>query len=678
MVCGGDEDGHRKLAASDIGVNAPRGCTDILGLILFFLAWGAMGYLASVAYKMGDMERLLYGVDYLGNTCGQGTPENVRPETAAEWFNLTKLYYPITFNPVTRTFNTQSALKLGICVSECPSSGSYVLPYGATPQDDAGMPNRWGNFATRRGWLNMMATTLQLNRCIPRFATFSCPNTTQTEYNACMNNRGNAGKAFDKLMSYKSVGMAGLREMKENWWIVLVCMAICILLAFLWLFILRRLVKPVVVITTVLVFLLLAGVGYFLFLQNKLAKENATTAGNSGEEPESAKYYFYGAIAVWVLAFIYLCVVIFLFKDIMVACDIIEEASKIPVQMPTMMLVPLLIVVLVIPFVFFWLFTALHIYTSAKKITLTTPTFVPQDNSTGTAISREWSSENWRPYAQLYNVFMFLWAYGWLNAIGYMVLAMCAVFWYWSKPGDDKQTDHGVLTGLKLTLGNHLGTVALGSLIVAIIQVMRIILTAFEYRMKEAAEKSETLRFIMCCAQCCLAYLERVVKFINKNAYIVCAMTGENFIRSAKHALSLLVDNALSVGAVSIIGEYVMLFGKLFITAASTAVCYAIMTNTKKGREAVEDSRAGFFLMLAVVAVLSYFVAAVFINVFGVCIDTVLLSYCYDLEQHNGADKPYFFPDDLAKHVDRAKERAADQRKRKEDMSQPLNEVKHA
>ena len=557
--------------------------------------------------------------------------------------------------------------------------GSYVETYGATAADDNGLPGpNNANPLLRRGWYNIMNTSLQLNRCIPKFNSFICPNSTAQErrdYASCVASKGPAGRAFNRLLEYRSVGEAGMQELQENWWILLLSIAICIVLAFLWLFILRRLVKPVVVVTMVLVLILLAGCGYFLFYQyEKVKAANA----NQAEKPKSQDYYFYGAIAVWVVTFIYVCVVLFLFKDIMVACDIIEEASKIPVQMPTMMLVPPVIVVLVVPFLLFWAFTAVYIYTSAKKITLETPDVNIGSGSVtnATVTTKTWESDNWRPWAQLYNVFMFLWVYGWLNAIGYMVLAMCAVFWYWSNPGDDKKTDHGVMTAVRLTLCNHLGTVAIGSLIVAIIQVIRIVLTAFEYRMKSAAEKSETLRFIMCCAQCCLAYLERVVKFINKNAYIVCAMTGENFFRSAKHALSLLVDNALSVGAVSIIGEYVMLFGKLMITAASTAVCYAIMTNNKKAREATGDSNAGFFLMLAVVAVVSYFIAAVFINVFGVCIDTVLLSYCYDLEQHNGADKPFFFPSDLAKHVDAAKARSADQKAKRsatEEMRQPLN-----
>ena len=116
----------------------------------------------------------------------------------------------------------------------------------------------------------------------------------------------------------------------------------------------------------------------------------------------------------------------------------------------------------------------------------------------------------------------------------------------------------------------------------------------------------------------------------------------EPFLTSARHALSLLMGNALSVGAVTIISEYVMLFGKVLITASALGIAYAILTSQ------IALSSAGLILMLVFIGIIAYCVASVFISVFGVCIDTVLLSYCYDLEQNAGtADRPFFFPEEL-------------------------------
>lgn len=650
---------YRKLESSSVGYEAPRGCTNIPFLILFFIFWGAFTALAVVAFKQGDLNRLIYGTDYLGNVCGHGTPINVSASVSDNWEARKYLFYPIAFDPFTARFNIRDSLKLGVCVTVCPASrGAPVERYGPILSEDLA-PAWW--------YQGLFETYPKFNRCVPRFWTYDCKD--QPNPKECEANRNATGtvRLFDQLMDVQSVAMRGFTELKENWWIVLACCGIAIIISFLWLLILRRLVKPVVVITMVLVFLLLVVIGYFFFhCKQQVEKRDP--------DSDSIKWYLALAIIMWILAFIYTCVVIFLCKDIMVACDIIEEASKIPIQMPTMTLVPPVLGLWVLPFIFFAVFMAANIYTSASVLSVNVPIvkFSPANgstiyNTTSIIPTRQYQVENWRTYAHIANVFMFLWSVGLIHAIGYMTIAFCAVFWYWSHPGDEKETDHGVLAALGLTFKNHLGTLCLGSLIIAIIQTIRFCILVFEKRFEALQKRTDAIKFLVYCANCCLAYLERFVKFINKNAYIVTCMTGESFLSAAKHALELLMHNALSVGAVTIIGEYVMIVGKILITVAVTACCYGICTGTDRGSQAVGDSTAGFVLVMITVAILAYFIACIFLNVFGVCIDVVLLSYCYDLEANNGQDKPFFFPEDLAKHVERARDRMV---KKQQDMRQ--------
>jgi len=41
------------------------------------------------------------------------------------------------------------------------------------------------------------------------------------------------------------------------------------------------------------------------------------------------------------------------------------------------------------------------------------------------------------------------------------------------------------------------------------------------------------LKYIMCCLRCLLWFLERIVKFINRNAYIMVAVKGTGYCQSA-------------------------------------------------------------------------------------------------------------------------------------------------
>jgi choline transporter-like protein 2/4/5 len=637
---------HRKLAASEVGYNAPRTCTDTPMVFVFLVIWILMIVVASVAVHSGNLSRLTTGVDYLGNICGQGTPQHVTSQVASTWKERKALFFPLSFT-VGSGFNLVSARSFPICVFACPERGktfgNELSSYAADPSDNP--------LASSLFTVNF-DSSLTFGRCLPNFLTFNCSTVTDPQ---CKSELGGAANSFEKALGLQSTALRSFAEVKSHWWVVLVCALIAVVVSFAWMFILRRLVKPVVCITLFLVFVLLVLLGG-LFMKKHMDAQKQAPNGSS------ADWYLAFSIITWIGAFLYVCVGVYLWKDVMIACDIIEEASKIPVRMPTMVLVPPVVVCYIIPLALFALFIAAEIQ-SAASLETNEVQKVQNTNSTGastgnTTTASHFQGENWRVYAHIFNVFVFLWSVGFIHAIGYMVIALCAVFWYWSTPGDEKDPENGVMDALRLTCRYHLGSLALGSLIVAIIQTIRIVLAALEKHLHKYAERSDTLKFILCCANCCLAYFERVVKFINKNAYIIQSLTGESFLPAARHALQLLVRNALSVGAVNIVGEYVMLIGKLLITCLTLAIAYGIMEGVVNKDGA--GSAPGLLVILICVGFVAYFIAASFTNVFGVCIDTVLLSYCYDLEQNNGADRPYYCPDDLRKHVGRAEMRVKD------------------
>ncbi len=66
----------------------------------------------------------------------------------------------------------------------------------------------------------------------------------------------------------------------------------------------------------------------------------------------------------------------------------------------------------------------------------------------------------------------------------------------------------------------HLGSVALGSFVVALIQFVRFVLEYLEKKSKIAQAKAGVagafVKYLMCCVNCCMWYLEKVVKFINR------------------------------------------------------------------------------------------------------------------------------------------------------------------
>lgn len=66
---------------------------------------------------------------------------------------------------------------------------------------------------------------------------------------------------------------------------------------------------------------------------------------------------------------------------------------------------------------------------------------------------------------------------------------------------------------------------------------------------KDSLKESNQLwaRFALSCIECLIQAIEDFMKMINKNAYILTAVHGTDFVTSAKNAFNLLMRNILGV-----------------------------------------------------------------------------------------------------------------------------------
>jgi hypothetical protein len=106
-----------------------------------------------------------------------------------------------------------------------------------------------------------------------------------------------------------------------------------------------------------------------------------------------------------------------------------------------------------------------------------------------------------------------------------------------------------------------MGTAAFGSLVIAIIKTISAVLTYLQKKAKKSGNR--ILVFILAVLKCCLWCLEKCMKFLNKNAYIQTAIHGYSFCKAARVAFFLLLRNVLRVLGVSIVGDFVLILGKV-------------------------------------------------------------------------------------------------------------------
>ena len=125
-----------------------------------------------------------------------------------------------------------------------------------------------------------------------------------------------------------------------------------------------------------------------------------------------------------------------------------------------------------------------------------------------------------------YYLFGLFWIMAFILSMQKFIVAAAAAIWYFD-PVDDGTKDVSILEAIQWC-DYHCGTIALGSFLIALVQLIRVI---FEYIAKEADKMgdSQIKRCLECCIRCAVWCLEQCVQFITENAYIQCAVSNRWF-----------------------------------------------------------------------------------------------------------------------------------------------------
>jgi hypothetical protein len=143
-----------------------------------------------------------------------------------------------------------------------------------------------------------------------------------------------------------------------------------------------------------------------------------------------------------------------------------------------------------------------------------------------------------------YETFSFLWT---SQVIGNVALATLAGgpygSWYYFGPREaGNMPPHPTRSAFVRASTLSLGSIAFGSLIVTILELIRLILRA----VRDNAEGDNPVAAILaCCAECIIGCIEGLVQWFNRYAYIEIALYGKAYIPAAKDTWKLLIDRGL-------------------------------------------------------------------------------------------------------------------------------------
>jgi len=178
-------------------------------------------------------------------------------------------------------------------------------------------------------------------------------------------------------------------------WTLMIYMAIGVFfITLLYVFVLQWIAKPLLYISTVFLLFLLAGLGVFVWL-----KQGDYEAGTQEQQGMMG-----GAIALWVLAVLYLVFLCCNWRNIQMAAAITQASSDFLSSNTRIISLPIMTYILMIPVTGMWLFSTTHL------MSIGTPVYVP-NSYVG---SMEY--ENYIIYLFLFMLFGFFWIIAFMGA----------------------------------------------------------------------------------------------------------------------------------------------------------------------------------------------------------------------------------------------------------------------
>uniref|UniRef100_A0A671SVQ2 Choline transporter-like protein n=1 Tax=Sinocyclocheilus anshuiensis TaxID=1608454 RepID=A0A671SVQ2_9TELE len=652
-----------------------RGCTDILCCILFILA--LLGYFAVgiLAWSQGDPRKVIYPTDSKGQFCGQvGSPLEKKP--LLFYFNIMKCASPL----VLLEFQCPTTQ---ICVERCPDKFMTLLK-ALQNEDDR---EYYKQFCKEGVDMTKVSSGQERKRFCLEFPTLKGgvvvvgnETTFRDDYageNINATDLLEASKKSNAVVEARAVAMRIFEDYTQSWHWILLGLVIAMLVSLIFILLLRCLAGVMVWVMIIMVIIVI-GYGIFhCYMQYASLKGQAgsdVTIKDLGLQTDFSVYL--QIQQTWLAFMIILCIVevviilllIFLRKRLLIAIALIKEASKAIGHVMSSLFYPLLTFALLSLVIAYWAITAVFLSTSSEpvyKIFNTTECMYSRD----TCKPETFNSSNittecpdaeclfafyggetlYHKYLilfQFYNVFLFFWCANFVTALGQVTLAGAFASYYWAFKKPDDIPAYPVFNSLGRALRYHTGSLAFGSLILAIVQVIRVILEYLDQKLKGAQNKCA--KFLLSCLKCCFWCLEKCIKFLNRNAYIMVAIYGKNFCTSAKDAFFLLMRNIVRVAVLDKVTDFLLFLGKLLVVGIVGICSFFFFTGKIKIVEDAAPSLNYYWVPILTVVFGAYLIAHGFFSVYAMCVDTLFLCFLEDLERNDGtADRPYFMPERL-------------------------------
>eukprot|EP00450_Noctiluca_scintillans_P008144 CAMPEP_0194491186 /NCGR_PEP_ID=MMETSP0253-20130528/10150_1 /TAXON_ID=2966 /ORGANISM="Noctiluca scintillans" /LENGTH=673 /DNA_ID=CAMNT_0039331895 /DNA_START=115 /DNA_END=2136 /DNA_ORIENTATION=+ len=229
----------------------------------------------------------------------------------------------------------------------------------------------------------------------------------------------------------------------------------------------------------------------------------------------------------------------------------------------------------------------------------------------------------------LYHIFFGLWVLAFFEGLSVVSVSITVSDWYFAqRQGQSARRWIPRFDGLQKAIRFHTGSVAFGSLVLAVVQMLKLVTSYIVAHLKKG-RTSTVVRVFQRCVGCLLWFFEKCIRFVNFNAYLMIGVTGDGFCGSALHAFSLVSRNPLRFVVFQGVMWMINAIGRLTMLLVTILVAL-LLTDKSLFPDLSPDVRRPWPALIAVCA-LGYYLSGIFATVYTT--SGSALFYCFVVDE---------------------------------------------
>jgi len=257
--------------------------------------------------------------------------------------------------------------------------------------------------------------------------------------------------------------------------------------------------------------------------------------------------------------------------------------------------------------------------------------------------------------------FVLLWIFQYIFYLIFMIIAGAYAEWYFSAWQDDDDEEYEsnrcfrtccfkdgerlskkrgskngelsrwpVLSSVIRVVRYHLGSIAVGACLIAVIQSIQVVLMYIENQCN-GQDQNHLQKIIMKIVHCILETFKWIVDRCNRTAFIVSSIHGSSFCASSIYGITLMMKNPLRFSMIFVVGFLIEKVGQFSIVCVTVIISMQWMQYSE-----LDDELSSIVMPATLVGIISYFIVSLYMMVFQVGIDTIFFCFLVDEKCNEG------------------------------------------